>query len=213
LHIMLAAVCAASLLLLLPSRPADTITRQLRPRPAVRTAMLSMAAPAEKPKGFAPRPKDGKGPKDRRRGPKPKEITPENKPKAMTDRFDMQFTCNLCNMRNEHSISRHAYRKGTVIVTCPGCNATHLVADNLNWIEDDFVNLEEFMAKQGKPVTRIAKDGVAAAAAAAAAPPMAEAEEPGAAAPSSEKLDGISDDQAARIRDAVRRNKKRNRAD
>ena len=80
----------------------------------------------------------------------------------MVDRFDMQFTCNLCGTRNEHSISRRAYTKGTVIVTCPGCNATHLVADNLNWIEDDFVNLEEYMAKQGTPITRIANDGVAA---------------------------------------------------
>ena len=60
----------------------------------------------------------------------------------MVDRFDMQFTCKLCDTRNEHSISRRAYTKGTVIVTCPGCDATHLVADNLNWIEDDFVNLE-----------------------------------------------------------------------
>lgn len=115
----------------------------------------------------------------------------------------MQFTCNLCGTRNEHSISRRAYTKGTVIVTCPGCNATHLVADNLNWIEDDFVNLEEYMAKQGTPITRIANDGVAAAAAAAAAPPPAEEPEEESAAPAPSKLDGISDEQA-RSRDAIR---------
>ena len=131
----------------------------------------------------------------------------------MVDRFEMQFTCNLCGKRNEHSISRRAYTKGTVIVTCPGCNATHLVADNLNWIEDDFVNLEEYMAKQGTPITRIANDGVAAAAAAAAAPPPAEEPEEESAAPATSNLDGISDEQALRIRDAVRRNKKRNRED
>ena len=67
----------------------------------------------------------------------------QQKPKTKQDRFELQFTCNVCETRNTHSISRHAYTQGTVIVTCPGCNATHLVADNLNWIEDDFRNLEE----------------------------------------------------------------------
>ena len=58
--------------------------------------------------------------------------SPQQKPKSKTDRFELQFTCNMCDSRNSHSISRHAYTKGTVIVTCPSCNATHLVADNLN---------------------------------------------------------------------------------
>ena len=30
-----------------------------------------------------------------------------------------------------------------VLATCPGCQSAHLIADNLNWIEDDFRNLEE----------------------------------------------------------------------
>ena len=74
-------------------------------------------------------------------------------------------------------------------------------------------NLEEHMAKQGTPITRIADDGVAAAAAAAAAPPPTEEPEEDSAAPATSNLDGISDEQALRIRDAVRRNKKRNRQD
>merc|ERR1719230_2380770 len=86
---------------------------------------------------------------------------PQAKPKTKTDRFELAFTCNVCGGRNSHSISHHAYRKGTVIVTCPGCQATHLVADNLNWIEDDFSNLEEFMEKRGTPVTRVASGDVA----------------------------------------------------
>jgi len=126
----------------------------------------------------------------------------QQKKKRKADRFEMQFTCNICDHRNVHSISRHAYTKGTVIVTCPSCNTTHLVADNLNWIEDDFKNLEEFMAKRGTPITRVASDDVAATAAKTQAKP-----EP--VAP----IDGISDEQAARIREAVRANKRRRRAE
>ena len=191
------ALASAFALVLLPSRP-GVVSVAARSRQAVRTAAPSMrAAPPEGPRGFTPS-TEGK--------------RPQQKPKAMVDRFDMEFTCKLCETRNAHSISRRAYTKGTVIVTCPGCDATHLVADNLNWIEDDFVNLEKYMAEQGTPITRMAKDGVAAAAAAAVAPPPAEEPEVSSGAAAS-KIEGISDDQALRIRDAVRRNKKRNRED
>ena len=57
------------------------------------------------------------------------------KPKSKRDRFELQFTCNVCDGPNSHSISWHAYNKGTVLVTCPGCQSSHLIADNLNWIE------------------------------------------------------------------------------
>ena len=87
------------------------------------------------------------------------------------------------------------------------------MADNLNWFEDDFVNLEQYMAKQGTPVTRIVQDGVAAAAAAAAAPAEEDEVAGAPAAPAISKLHGISDDQAARIRAAVRANKRRSRQD
>jgi len=138
---------------------------------------------------------------------------PQEKPKSKAHRFELAFTCNVCNGRNSHSISHHAYNKGTVIVTCPGCGATHLVADNLNWIEQDFRNLEEFMAKRGSPVTRIASGDearVAAAAAAAQQQVDAAADEERAEPPVS-KIDGITDEQALRIREAVRANKRRQR--
>merc|ERR1719327_1739394 len=118
--------------------------------------------------------------------------TPQQKPKSKTDRFEIMFTCNVCEGRNSHSISRHAYRKGTVIVVCPGCKAAHLIADNLNWIEKDFKNLEQYMAKQGTSVKRIEADGVAKVAAEEAS-----------------KLLGDEDEQAARIRAAVAAFKKR----
>lgn len=84
------------------------------------------------------------------------------KQKSKTDRFLVQFTCSstlesgeTCGTPNVHSISKHAYRKGTVIVRCPGCNSSHLIADNLDWIGDvgldeSFKNLEEYMERQGE---------------------------------------------------------------
>ena len=159
----------------------------------------------------------------------------QSRPKRKTDRFELQFTCNVCDAPNSHSISRHAYAKGTVLVTCPSCNSAHMIADNLNWIEDDFKNLEEYMERQGKPITKLVNDGVAESAAAETAAALdaldggvdlddddaAEAE--GGAAPADprrpwagsmpgvEPLDGIDDEQARRIRDAVRKNKRRQR--
>lgn len=187
-----AAAFALALLLPLPPSP-----QFARPRAAVRLMASDGPVGFGKPKP-KPVPKSGK--------------VPQVKQKSKADRFDLQFTCNICETRNGHSVSRHAYAKGTVIVTCPSCNTSHLVADNLNWIEDDFKNLEEYMAKQGTPVTRVVRDGVAAEAAAVAAPPYEEDAAP-TPAPAFSKLDGISDDQAARIREAVRANKRRNRED
>ena len=89
----------------------------------------------------------------------------QSRPKRKTDRFELQFTCNVCDAPNSHSISRHAHAKGTVLVTCPNCNSAHLIADNLNWIEDT-KNLEEYMERQGKPITKLVNDGVAESAAA-----------------------------------------------
>lgn len=163
----------------------------------------------------------------------PNSRQPQAKPKTKRDRFDLLFTCNICESPNSHSISRHAYTKGTVIVTCPGCNSTHLIADNLNWIEDDFKNLEQAMAKRGTPVRRIVNDGVAASAASAAMSALqseegddatdgdaAENEElaaptggdPRKAATVVGRIDGIDEDQALRIREAVRAAKRNKRA-
>ena len=138
---------------------------------------------------------------------------PSYKPKRKRDRFALQFTCNICEGANTHSISKHAYTKGTVIVTCPHCNSTHLIADNLNWIEDDFKNLEDFMAKRGTPVTRVVNDGVAASAAAAAAALLPEDEDDDTqiARPTAKPIDGISEEQAARIREAIQASKRRRR--
>jgi len=153
------------------------------------------------------------------------------KPKSKTDRFLLQFWCNVCNASNQHSISRLAYTRGTVIVTCAACNSAHLVADNLQWIRDDFSNVEQLMAERGAPVSRVVRDGPAAEAAQTlAVPETADAPSPEAMktmdgisadqdlavpetadAPIPEAVnasDGISADQAARIREAFRARKR-----
>ena len=149
----------------------------------------------------------------------------QSKPKSKRDRFELQFVCNVCDAPNSHSISRHAYAKGTVLVTCPGCQSAHLIADHLEWIEDDFSTLEDYMERRGTPVARLVVDGVAESAAANAsstgggAAPVPEEGEAGpwrdprrpwaGTMPGVQPLGGITDAQARRIREAVRKNKRR----
>ena len=48
-------------------------------------------------------------------------------------KFQIQYTCKVCDTCNSHSVTRLAYRKGVVIAQCKGCMSKHLLADNLGW--------------------------------------------------------------------------------
>lgn len=82
-----------------------------------------------------------------------------------SERFELQYTCKICETRNSHRISRMAYRNGIVITVCSGCLSKHLIADNLGWTKyiggfDGDTNIEEFMKTMGREdeVARVSQD-------------------------------------------------------
>jgi hypothetical protein len=52
---------------------------------------------------------------------------------VLSSKFQLQYTCKVCDTRNSISISRMAYRNGVVIAICRGCDSKHLIADNFGW--------------------------------------------------------------------------------
>ena len=95
---------------------------------------------------------------------KPEEQDPEVKHYVANRKFELQYTCNVCETRNCHKVSRVAYRKGVVIATCKGCSTQHLIADNLGftnlWNKEEEGTIEEFFANKGMDdaVNRVSKD-------------------------------------------------------
>lgn len=70
-------------------------------------------------------------------------------------KFNLQYTCKICNTRNSNEVSRLAYRSGVVIAVCKGCKAKHLIADNLGWHNhikgfEGKTNIEEFLEANGR---------------------------------------------------------------
>ena len=68
------------------------------------------------------------------------------------------YTCNACQTRSGKSFSKQAYTQGVVIVTCPGCDAKHLIADNLGWFGEN-TNVEELTEKVDKAELGLSEDG------------------------------------------------------
>jgi len=57
------------------------------------------------------------------------------------------FTCGKCDTRAARGFSRQAYENGVVIVSCPGCQAKHVVADRMGWFGEPG-SVEDFIAEK-----------------------------------------------------------------
>lgn len=78
------------------------------------------------------------------------------------------FTCTKCNTRSAKQFTEHAYKKGVVLVRCPGCQNLHLIADRLGWFDDDNDggssgegwDIEKAMARAGEHVRAVTGEDV-----------------------------------------------------
>jgi hypothetical protein len=83
----------------------------------------------------------------------------------VSPKFELQYTCNVCDTRNRVIIKRMAYRQGMVIAICKGCDSKHWIADNLdptltvNNIEELFACRNESQPQQQQEhVSRVTQE-------------------------------------------------------
>lgn len=75
-------------------------------------------------------------------------------PPADTPKYQLTFTCKPCTHRSTHTVSKHGYEKGTVLVQCPSCKNRHVISDHLKIFSDKRITLEDIMREKGELVRR-----------------------------------------------------------
>jgi len=70
-------------------------------------------------------------------------------------KYQIHYTCNVCETRSVKTISKQAYENGVVLVRCDGCESLHLIADNLGWFSDTRINIEDIIAEKGGTVVKV----------------------------------------------------------
>jgi len=77
----------------------------------------------------------------------------------------VEFTCNVCGGRTAKMVSRHAYTKGCIFVTCDHCEVQHRLVDRLKVVEEYNYAREEWVdVNKGVPDAPPAPGGWVAAA-------------------------------------------------
>lgn len=72
-------------------------------------------------------------------------------------KFQMLYTCNLCEGRNLITVDRVAFTEGIVVARCKTCDAKHLVADNLSKLDfgEGKVTLDDILALRGEKAQKL----------------------------------------------------------
>ncbi|KAI9754536.1 MAG: hypothetical protein M1815_005568 [Lichina confinis] len=73
----------------------------------------------------------------------------------MDGHYAMVFTCKKCKSRSVRKISKQGYHKGTVLITCPGCNNRHVVADHLKIFTERPQTIEDILAERGESIRKV----------------------------------------------------------